>query len=79
LDTLAQSMGAKVVVHGHQHDRTDSSARWAQQGFKSFGVGLKGHHFHRHERNAEVIVPGELDEQRSTRHDYFNAFGGDER
>ncbi len=42
LDTLAQSMGVKVVVHGHHHDRLDSSARWAQQGFRSYGVGLRG-------------------------------------
>lgn len=28
LDTLAQSMGAAVVIHGHHHDALDSSARW---------------------------------------------------
>jgi hypothetical protein len=29
-------------VHGHQHDNIDSSAQWDAQGFKSFGVGLRG-------------------------------------
>jgi hypothetical protein len=29
-------------VHGHQHDNIDSSARWAEQGFESYGVGLRG-------------------------------------
>jgi hypothetical protein len=31
-----------TTVHGHQHDCIDSRARWAEQGFKSFGVGLRG-------------------------------------
>jgi len=68
LDTLAQSMGAKIVVHGHQHDRIDSSYRWKTQGFRSFGVGLRGITAIDADGNAEVIVPGELDEQRHHRH-----------
>lgn len=42
LDNLARRMGVGITVHGHQHDSLDSSARWAAQGFKSFGVGLRG-------------------------------------
>lgn len=42
LDTLAQNMGVKLAVHGHQHDNQDSSARWEAQRFMSFGVGLRG-------------------------------------
>ena len=67
LDTLVQSMGAQVAVHGHHHDRLDSSARWVAQGFKSFGVGLRGITAIDAEGQAEVIVPGECDERRCTR------------
>lgn len=70
LDDLARSMGAKVTVHGLQHDRLDSSDRWAQQGFKSFGVGLRGISAIDADGNATVIVPGELDEQR----DYWQKY-----
>jgi hypothetical protein len=42
LDTLARRMGVRMTVHGHQHDNIDSSARWAEQGFESYGVGLRG-------------------------------------
>lgn len=76
LDTLAQCMRAKVVVHGHHHDRIDSSDRWAEQCFRSFGVGLRGITAIDEDGNAEVIVPGELDEQRNFRQRYFDAFGG---
>jgi hypothetical protein len=41
LDDLARRMGVRTTVHGHQHDSIDSSARWAAQGFQSFGVGLR--------------------------------------
>lgn len=67
IDTLAQSIGAKIVVHGHHHDRIDSSARWVQQGFKSFGVGLRGITAIDAVGNAEIVVPGELDSQRARR------------
>jgi len=77
LDTLAQSLGAKVAVHGHHHDRLDSSDRWFQQDFKSYGVGLRGITAIDAEGNAEVIVPGELDEQRNFRQRYIDAFGRD--
>jgi len=42
LDTLARAMGVRLSVHGHHHDALDSSARWAAQGFKSFGVPQAG-------------------------------------
>jgi predicted phosphodiesterase len=42
LDELARRMGVRMTVHGHQHDNIDSSARWAEQRFESFGVGLRG-------------------------------------
>jgi predicted phosphodiesterase len=42
LDELARRMGVRMTVHGHQHDCIDSSARWAEQGFESYGVGLRG-------------------------------------
>ena len=76
LDTLAQSIGAKVTVNGHHHDGLKSTARWAAQGFRSFGVGLRGITAIDEDGNAEVIVPGELDEQRSYRQRSVDAFGG---
>ena len=42
LDSLARRIGVPMMVHGHQHDNIDSSARWAEQGFESYGVGLRG-------------------------------------
>lgn len=74
LDTLAQSMGAKVTVHGHHHDNLDSSDRWGQQGFRSFGVGLRGITAINADGNATVIVPGELDAQRDFRQKYLDVF-----
>ncbi len=79
LDTLAQSMGVKATVHGHHHDRLDSSDRWAQQGFKSYGVGLRGITAVDADGNATVIVPGELDEQRAFRQRYMDGFKDVER
>ncbi len=35
-------MGVHMTVHGHQHDCIDSSAHWEAQGFKSYGVGMRG-------------------------------------
>jgi len=64
LDVLAQSMGVRVTVHGHHHDSRDSSDRWPGQGFKSFGVGLRGITAIDVDGNARVIRPGELDEDR---------------
>jgi predicted phosphodiesterase len=67
LDTLAQSMGAKVVVHGHHHDALDSSANWARQGFRSYGVGLRGVSALWPDGRWEVVVKGELDDARTGR------------
>ena len=67
LDTLAQSLGVKVAVHGHQHDRLDSSALWAAQGFKSFGVGLRGITAIDGAGCLTIIRAGELDERRISR------------
>jgi predicted phosphodiesterase len=67
LDELARALGVKVTVHGHHHDNIDSSARWVLQGFKSFGVGLRGVTAIDLDGNVEVIVPGELDARRSDR------------
>lgn len=69
LDTLAQVMGVRVVVHGHHHDRLDSSAVWDAQGFKSHGVGLRGITAIGVDGCAQVIVPGELDKLRVGRGD----------
>ena len=74
LDTLAQSMGVKVSVHGHHHDRLDSSQHWEQQGFKSIGVGLRGLTAIDGDGNATVIVAGKLDEQRNHRQRYLDAW-----
>ena len=61
LDSLAQSLGVTVTVHGHHHDRLDSSARWKTQRFKSFGVGLRGITAIDAVGNATIIRLGELD------------------
>jgi predicted phosphodiesterase len=75
LDTLAQSLGVRVTIHGHHHDRLDSSQGWDQQGFRSFGVGLRGITAIDREGNATVIVAGELDEQRNHRQRYVDTWG----
>ncbi|MCK9687331.1 metallophosphoesterase family protein [Scleromatobacter humisilvae] len=67
LDVLAQSLGVKVAVHGHQHDRLDSSTKWEAQGFKSFGVGLRGITAISVDGVDTVVRPGELDEAREDR------------
>ncbi|MDI4635940.1 metallophosphoesterase [Pelomonas sp. V22] len=68
LDTLAQQMGVKVAIHGHHHDALDSSARWSEQGFKSFGVGLRGLSLlDTSTWHWSVVRPGELDQARAHR------------
>ena len=68
IDRLARQLGVKVHVHGHQHDalyRTqDLSARWARQGFRSYGVGLRGITAIAVAGEATIIVPGEIDAER---------------
>lgn len=72
LDTLAQSMSAKLVVHGHHHDNLDSSDRWAVQGFQSRGVGLRGVSALWFDGTPvgqwEIVVKGELDDVRAGRY-----------
>jgi predicted phosphodiesterase len=70
LDALAQSMGVRAVVHGHHHDRLDSSARWASQGFASIGIGLRGISavvLQPNRVRVEVVRLGELDDLRACR------------
>jgi predicted phosphodiesterase len=67
LDDLARSLGVQVAVHGHQHDCLDSSQLWVAQGFRTFGVGLRGITAIDLEGNASVVVPGELDAARKYR------------
>jgi len=68
LDDLARQMGVEVAVHGHQHDSRDSSARWAEQRFRSFGVGLRGLSLLDTSSMAWTVVqPGELDAARPHR------------
>lgn len=74
IDDLARSIGASVTLHGHEHDFLDSSDRWLQQGFKSYGIGLRGIASIDMDGNATVIVPGELDEQRNYRQKYMDVF-----
>ncbi|MFH7040777.1 metallophosphoesterase family protein [Paucibacter sp. JuS9] len=68
LDTLAQQLGVMVTVHGHHHDALNSSARWQAQGFKSFGVGLRGlSMLDTTDWTWSIVRPGELDQARAGR------------
>jgi hypothetical protein len=58
-------MGARMTVHGHQHDNIDSSARWAEQGFESYGVGLRGVMARDSQEQVRTLVTGALDDQNS--------------
>lgn len=63
IDVLALAMGVKVVFHGHQHDRLDYE-RWTKAtGIRAHGVGLRGIT----NLKGNVVVPGELDDQRMHR------------
>lgn len=70
LDTLARSMSVRASVHGHHHDRLDSSPKWRSQGFASVGVGLRGISAVFLEPDGvrvEIVREGELDGQRAGR------------
>jgi hypothetical protein len=54
-------------VHGHQHDCIDSSAQWDSQGFKSFGVGLRGVMALDAQGQVNSVMAGMLDEVRAER------------
>jgi len=61
LNVLARALGVRFAVHGHQHDCIDSSTKWEAQGFRTFGVGLRGVTAIDSLGNAEVVVVGEKD------------------
>lgn len=70
LDTLAQSMHERALVHGHHHDRLDSSAKWVAQGFASIGVGLRGISavfIGSDGVRVKVLRKGDLDDRRADR------------
>jgi hypothetical protein len=54
-----------MTVHGHQHDSSDSSARWAAQGVESYGVGLRGVMARDSQEQVRTLVTGALDDQNS--------------
>jgi len=58
LDILARDMRARLVVHGHQHDSLDSSAHWAEQGFMTVGVPMRGVTAVDLAGHIEVMEPG---------------------
>jgi Icc-related predicted phosphoesterase len=64
IDELAQLLGVRYAVHGHHHDNLDSSDYWCAQAFESHGVGLRGVSALWPDGRWEVVVPGEIDEQR---------------
>ncbi len=61
IDELARSMGVATVVHGHHHDCINSSKHWPAQGFKSFGVGLRGISTMQEGTELSVLKAGEMD------------------
>ncbi len=63
IDLLAAAMGVEVVFHGHQHDRLDYSIWTAKTGIRAHGVGMRGIT----DIEGNVVVAGELDEQRKFR------------
>lgn len=59
-------MDVQIVVHGHHHDALDSSSRWMEQGFQSFGVGLRGILSIDADGKPVGVRAGELDGARSS-------------
>jgi hypothetical protein len=76
IDELAQFLGARYVVHGHQHDDLDSSAYWVRQGFETHGIGLRGVSALWPDGRWEVVVPGEIDEMRRQQRQRLDFEGG---
>ena len=63
IDELASAMGVHATFHGHLHQRPNYCSHWESLGFQTYGVGLRGISG----RGGEVVVAGELDEQRAGR------------
>lgn len=59
LDVLARSLRVRWAVHGHHHDALDSSQSWAEQGFESHGVALRGVSALHPDGRWEAVVEGE--------------------
>lgn len=60
---LAQFMGVKRSLHGHQHDSLDYSSAFERLGFRAYGVGLRGIC----DLSGRVVVAGEQDAERRSR------------
>lgn len=63
LSDLARALCVRVALHGHHHDALDSSSAWPTQGFRSYGVGLRGITAIDAAGQVEVIAVGEEDER----------------
>jgi predicted phosphodiesterase len=63
IDRLAQSMGVKMVFHGHHHDNLDYQRCEARLGFKAHGVGFRGIT----DMQGNRVRAGNLDEAHSDR------------
>lgn len=60
LDELAQAMGVSTVFHGDHHDCLDYSADEEINGFRTYGVGLRGIT----SLIGKTVLKGELDDVR---------------
>lgn len=50
-----------LTVHGHHYECIDCSRQWPAQGFKTFGVGLRGMFTMEGGAEMGVLRPGEID------------------
>lgn len=66
ISDLARRLCVRIAVHGHQHDCLDSSSLWEEQGFRSFGVGLRGITAIDAQGNAAIVLAGEQDHYRTS-------------
>jgi len=63
IELLAACMGVSASFHGHHHDRLDYSAFAARDGFRAYGVGLRGITA----LDGTIVRVGELDAARAGR------------
>ncbi|MDO9519349.1 MAG: metallophosphoesterase [Pseudohongiella sp.] len=63
IDILAQSMGVKLVFHGHHHDSLNYQAWESKLGFRAHGVGYRGIT----DMQGVRVLAGYFDEARSER------------